>query len=64
MFSRRAKSISDAFSKFRKCWVPRSASMAPNERPKRSCLCRLIFFWNGGIGTYVKSSNETHTRRR
>lgn len=35
--------------------------MAPNDLIKSILSMQVDLLWNGGIGTYVKSSNETHT---
>lgn len=39
----------------------KKASMAPNDLIKAILSMQVDLLWNGGIGTYVKSSNETHT---
>lgn len=39
----------------------KKASLAPNDLIKMILSMKVDLLWNGGIGTYVKSSNETHT---
>lgn len=39
----------------------RKSSMAPNDLIKAILHMEVDLFWNGGIGTYVKASTETHT---
>ncbi len=36
------------------------AQLPPNELIQRLLKMPVDLFWNGGIGTYVKASNETH----
>ncbi len=35
-------------------------AMAPNDVMRAILLAEVDLFWNGGIGTYVKASTETH----
>ncbi|MEZ8721354.1 NAD-glutamate dehydrogenase [Vibrio pomeroyi] len=60
IFSRRAKSIS-LTPEIQKMLGTKKASMAPNDLIKAILSMQVDLLWNGGIGTYVKSSNETHT---
>ncbi|MEC7307101.1 NAD-glutamate dehydrogenase [Vibrio sp. BS-M-Sm-2] len=60
IFSRRAKSIS-LTPEIQKMLGTKKASMAPNDLIKTILSMQVDLLWNGGIGTYVKSSNETHT---
>ncbi|KZX67612.1 NAD-glutamate dehydrogenase [Vibrio sp. HI00D65] len=60
IFSRRAKSIS-LTPEIQKMLGTKKASMAPNDLIKAILSMEVDLLWNGGIGTYVKSSNETHT---
>ncbi len=60
IFSRRAKSIS-LTPEIQKMLGTRKSSMAPNDLIKAILLMDVDLFWNGGIGTYVKASTETHT---
>ncbi|MGF1815650.1 NAD-glutamate dehydrogenase, partial [Vibrio splendidus] len=60
IFSRRAKSIS-LTPEIQKMLDTKKASMAPNDLIKAILSMQVDLLWNGGIGTYVKSSNETHT---
>src|SRR5690606_29097978 len=36
------------------------ASMTPNELIREALMMPVDLIWNGGIGTYVKASNESH----
>ncbi|MFA0554829.1 MULTISPECIES: NAD-glutamate dehydrogenase [unclassified Vibrio] len=60
IFSRRAKSIS-LTPEIQKMLGTKKASMAPNDLIKAILSMKVDLLWNGGIGTYVKSSSETHT---
>ncbi|WP_086775762.1 NAD-glutamate dehydrogenase [Vibrio coralliirubri] len=60
IFSRRAKSIS-LTPEIQKILGTKKASMAPNDLIKAILSMKVDLLWNGGIGTYVKSSSETHT---
>ncbi|MDH5911618.1 NAD-glutamate dehydrogenase [Vibrio splendidus] len=60
IFSRRAKSI-PLTPEIQKMLGTKKASMAPNDLIKSILSMQVDLLWNGGIGTYVKSSNETHT---
>jgi glutamate dehydrogenase len=59
IFSRSAKSIK--LSAEMKKWLgTKQASMTPNELIHQVLKMPVDLIWNGGIGTYVKSSKETH----
>ncbi|WP_428772509.1 NAD-glutamate dehydrogenase [Vibrio sp.] len=60
IFSRRAKSIT-LTPEIQKMLATKKTSMAPNELIKMILKMKVDLLWNGGIGTYIKSSNETHT---
>ncbi len=60
IFSRRAKSI-DLTPEIQKMLGTKRASMAPNDLIKKILSMKVDLLWNGGIGTYVKASTETHT---
>ncbi|EGU39511.1 NAD-specific glutamate dehydrogenase [Vibrio ichthyoenteri ATCC 700023] len=60
IFSRRAKSIS-LTPEIQKLLGTKKASLAPNDLIKMILTMKVDLLWNGGIGTYVKSSSETHT---
>ena len=59
IYERSAKSI-ELTPEVRECFGIKQAQVTPNELV-RSMLCAQIdLFWNGGIGTYIKASDETH----
>ncbi|MHC6527233.1 NAD-glutamate dehydrogenase [Vibrio proteolyticus] len=60
IFSRRAKSIS-LTPEIQKMLGTKKASVAPNDLIKMILKMKVDLLWNGGIGTYVKASTETHT---
>ncbi|NOI31584.1 NAD-glutamate dehydrogenase [Vibrio coralliilyticus] len=60
IFSRRAKSIA-LTPEIQKMIGTKKASLAPNDLIKMLLKMEVDLLWNGGIGTYVKASNETHT---
>ncbi len=60
IFSRRAKSI-DLTPEIQKMLGTKRSSMAPNDLIKKILSMKVDLLWNGGIGTYVKASTETHT---
>ncbi|OIQ26372.1 NAD-glutamate dehydrogenase [uncultured Vibrio sp.] len=60
IFSRRAKSIS-LTPEIQKMLGTKKGSMTPNELIKKILSMQVDLLWNGGIGTYVKASSETHT---
>ncbi|GAA0852024.1 NAD-glutamate dehydrogenase [Aliiglaciecola litoralis] len=60
VFSRASKSIK--LSAEMKKWLGTTqAAMPPNELIKNVLKMHVDLIWNGGIGTYVKGSKETHT---
>ncbi|MZI93267.1 NAD-glutamate dehydrogenase [Vibrio sp. CAIM 722] len=60
IFSRKAKSI-PLSPEIQKMLGIKKASLAPNDLIKAILRMEVDLLWNGGIGTYVKSSSETHT---
>lgn len=60
IFSRRAKSIT-LTPEIQKLLGTKKASLAPNDLIKMILSMPVDLLWNGGIGTYVKASSETHT---
>ncbi|MDV7104373.1 NAD-glutamate dehydrogenase [Vibrio sp. TH_r3] len=60
VFSRRSKSIK-LTPEIQKMLGTRKASLAPNDLIKMLLKMDVDLLWNGGIGTYVKASTETHT---
>ncbi|MEL0647026.1 NAD-glutamate dehydrogenase [Pseudoalteromonas agarivorans] len=58
VFSRAAKSITLS-PEMKKMLGTKKASMTPNELMKASLMMNFDLLWNGGIGTYIKHSNET-----
>ena len=59
VFSRSSKSIK--LSAEMKKWLgTRQTSMTPNELLNNILQMEVDLIWNGGIGTYVKGSKETH----
>jgi glutamate dehydrogenase len=59
LFSRSAKSIS-LTPEIKKMIGSQKQSMAPNELIQALLTMEVDLLWNGGIGTYVKASSETH----
>ncbi|MDN3610070.1 NAD-glutamate dehydrogenase [Vibrio ostreicida] len=60
IFPRKAKSIT-LTPEIQKMIGTKKASLPPNELIKMILKMEVDLLWNGGIGTYVKSSKETHT---
>ncbi|WP_087017696.1 NAD-glutamate dehydrogenase [Thaumasiovibrio subtropicus] len=60
VFSRRSKSI-PLSSQVQKMLGTRKQSMAPNDLINAILKMKADLLWNGGIGTYVKATTETHT---
>lgn len=60
IFSRKAKSI-PLSTEVQKMLGVKKTSLAPNDLIKAILRMEVDLLWNGGIGTYVKSSVETHT---
>ncbi|WP_194435022.1 NAD-glutamate dehydrogenase [Vibrio fluminensis] len=59
VFSRRAKSIT-LTPEIQKLLGTKKSSLAPNDLIKMILSMQVDLLWNGGIGTYVKASTETH----
>lgn len=59
VFKRSAKAIK-LTPEMRKWLNTRQATMTPNELINNVLKMPVDLIWNGGIGTYVKSSKETH----
>ncbi|MCB1582835.1 MAG: NAD-glutamate dehydrogenase [Marinicella sp.] len=60
VFSRSAKAI--PISDEVKAWLKiKDDELAPQELINRLLLAEVDLIWNGGIGTYVKASDETHS---
>ncbi|WP_448556576.1 NAD-glutamate dehydrogenase [Thalassotalea montiporae] len=59
IFSRAAKSIK-LTPQIKKMIGTQKQSMAPNDLIKAILKMKVDLLWNGGIGTYVKGSSETH----
>jgi glutamate dehydrogenase len=59
VFSRQAKSIRLS-PEVRKLLDTDKTSMRPNELISAILRMRVDLLWNGGIGTYVKASSESH----
>ncbi|MGJ8693895.1 MAG: NAD-glutamate dehydrogenase [Thalassotalea sp.] len=59
IFNRAVKSIT-LTPEIQKMIGIKKVSMAPNELIKALLTMEVDLLWNGGIGTYVKASSETH----
>ncbi|MDY6874566.1 MAG: NAD-glutamate dehydrogenase, partial [Chloroflexota bacterium] len=59
VYSRSAKSI-PLSEPVRKALQVEASSLTPNELITAILKTPVELFWNGGIGTFVKASNETH----
>ncbi len=59
VFSRTAKSLS--LSKEAQALLELPAQVTPNEAIKAILKSHVDLFWNGGIGTYVKATFESHS---
>lgn len=60
VFSRASKSIK-LTPEIKKWLGTKQATMTPNELINNVLKMQVDLFWNGGIGTYVKGSKETHS---
>ena len=60
IFLRSAKSIKLS-PEMKKCLGTRQAAMPPNELIHNILKMPVDLLWNGGIGTYVKGSKESHS---
>lgn len=59
VFSRNAKSIS-LTPEIKRLTGLKASRVAPNELISALLCAELDLIWNGGIGTYIKASDETH----
>jgi len=59
IFSRSAKAIK-LTPQIKEMLGTSKASMTPNELIRECLMMPVDLLWNGGIGTYVKGSNESH----
>lgn len=59
VFSRASKSIK-LTAEMKKWLGTKQATMTPNELIHNVLKMQVDLFWNGGIGTYVKGSKESH----
>ena len=59
VFSRDAKSIPIS-SQMRLCFDIEEKTLTPNQLISRLLRSQVDLIWNGGIGTYVKASTESH----
>ncbi|PCI62514.1 MAG: NAD-glutamate dehydrogenase [Gammaproteobacteria bacterium] len=59
IFNRSAKSIK-LTPEIKKMLSTKKQSMSPNDLIKAVLKMEVDLLWNGGIGTYVKSSSESH----
>jgi len=59
IFSRHLKSIK-LTPQIKKMLGTQKQSMSPNDLIQAILMMKVDLLWNGGIGTYVKSSEETH----
>ncbi|MCA1856674.1 NAD-glutamate dehydrogenase [Massilia oculi] len=61
VFSRTSRSI-ELSPEVRSALDIQETSLSPEELMHRILLAPVDLFYNGGIGTYIKSSNETHAQ--
>ena len=59
VFSRAAKSI-DITPEMKKAFEIKADKLSPNELISALLCAPVDLLWNGGIGTYIKASSETH----
>jgi glutamate dehydrogenase len=59
IFDRKAKSIS-LTAQMKKMLNTKRVSMTPNELIHELLQMPVDLLWNGGIGTYIKATNESH----
>ena len=59
IFERSAKAIKLS-EEMQQMLDTKATSMTPNDFLKTALQSKIDLFWNGGIGTYVKGSHETH----
>ncbi|MCG3735506.1 NAD-glutamate dehydrogenase [Vibrio cincinnatiensis] len=60
VFSRKAKAI-PLSPEMQKMLATTKSSLAPNEMIKLILKMEVDLLWNGGIGTYIKASSESHS---
>ncbi len=61
IYSRSAKSVRPSAEIRRLLQIPEDVeSLTPNELVRYLLMTKVDLLWNGGIGTFVKSSAETH----
>jgi len=60
VFQRSAKSITIS-TDMKRCFDIEAGHLTPNELISHILRAQVDLLWNGGIGTYVKSSFESHT---
>lgn len=61
VFLRSAKSISIT-PEMRKCFAIKEKQLSPNDLIHALLKAPVDLIWNGGIGTYIKASSETHAQ--
>jgi len=59
LFSRSAKSIT-LTPEIKKMLGTKKTSLTPNDLIQATLMMKVDLFWNGGIGTYLKGSSESH----
>ncbi len=59
VFSRSAKSIPIS-PEMKKCFAIQDGALTPDELIRCLLMAPVDLLWNGGIGTYVKSCEQTH----
>ncbi len=59
VFERKAKSIALS-NQMKKALNTKKSSMTPNELIHEILQMEVDLLWNGGIGTYIKASSESH----
>ncbi|WP_143872275.1 NAD-glutamate dehydrogenase [Catenovulum sediminis] len=60
IFERSAKSIK-LTPQMQKMLEVQDSALSPNELIRKTLQMKADLFWNGGIGTYIKSSKESNT---
>ncbi|GAA5217805.1 NAD-glutamate dehydrogenase [Corallincola platygyrae] len=60
IFERSAKSVTLS-AEMKKMLNTDKKSLTPNELIKQLIIMPVNLFWNGGIGTYIKGTNENHS---
>lgn len=61
VFSRTQKSIPVSPEVAQRLGIEGTEAMSPNELIRAVLMAPVDLLWNGGIGTYVKSSNQSHS---